>query len=140
MSQTLELLERALKQKSASDWARAFNISPSTFTNARKRGRLSPTLAGNIALLMGESAERWTATAAVEAEPNGPLKTYLIEQFQKMHKVYLPTLIKKLLGRTPAFIVQVLSTRIADTANSRSRSTVADIPNDSQIINRVTAS
>lgn len=84
MQHTLDLLDRALAKQSASEWARAFNISPSTFTNARKRGRLSPTLAGGIALMMGENAQAWTARAAVEAEPDSPLKDMLMKRIASL--------------------------------------------------------
>jgi len=77
MPKTLDLLDKALKQKSASEWARTFNISPSAITNARARGRLSPSLAGNIAIKLGENQQHWIAIAALEAEPNSPLLTTL---------------------------------------------------------------
>ena len=83
MPTTIDLLTKALKQQSVSDWARTFNISPSAITNARTRGRLSPTLAGNLAIKMNEDAEQWTAIAAVEAEPEGPLKNTLMEKLKK---------------------------------------------------------
>lgn len=73
MSQSIELLDRALKTKTISDWARTFNVVPSTLTNARRAGRLSPALAGNFAIELGESAEHWIAIAAIEAEKKTPL-------------------------------------------------------------------
>lgn len=73
MSQSIELLNRALEKHTISDWARAFNVVPSTLTNARRVGRLSPALAGNFAIELGEDAEHWIAIAAIEAEKKTPL-------------------------------------------------------------------
>lgn len=70
---TIDLLEKALCRHSAAAWARQMNIDPSTFAQAKRRGRLSPTIAGMIAVEMGEDAQAWIAQAALEAEPDGPL-------------------------------------------------------------------
>lgn len=78
MHQTLDLLTKALKQKTVSEWARTFNISPSTITNARSRGRLSPTLAGGLAMKLGEDPQQWIAIAALEAEPESDYKNQLL--------------------------------------------------------------
>ncbi len=77
MTSTIELLQRALEKKSASDWSRDYNITPGTFTNAKKIGRLSPMLAGNLAIDLGENAGEWMAIAAIEAERESPLRDRL---------------------------------------------------------------
>ena len=73
MTKTLELLDKALKTQSASEWSRRYNLTPATFTNAKTRGRLSPALAGNLAIDLGEDAQHWMAIAAIEAERESPL-------------------------------------------------------------------
>ncbi|AIJ45436.1 MULTISPECIES: hypothetical protein [Comamonas] len=73
MASTLELLEMALKSKRAAAWCRDLNITTAAFAQAKKRGRLSPLLAGNIAIDLGENPDRWMAIAAMEAERKGPL-------------------------------------------------------------------
>jgi hypothetical protein len=73
MQNSMELLEKALEKKTASEWARMFNIVPSTITNAKVRGRLGAALAGNFAMELGEPPERWIAIAALEAETKSPL-------------------------------------------------------------------
>lgn len=78
MTGTMQLLDKALNVKRAAAWARELNITESALTNARKRGRLSPSLAGNIAEQLHEDAAKWTAVAAIEAEPEGPLKQKLL--------------------------------------------------------------
>lgn len=68
MPQTIDLLNKALKMKTASEWARMFNIVPSAITNARRAGRVSPALAGNFAIELGEDAERWMLAAQLESK------------------------------------------------------------------------
>lgn len=85
MSSTIELLQRALELKSASAWSRAYNITPGAFTNAKKAGRLSPMLAGNIAIDLGENPDHWMAVAALEAERESPLRERLLATLNR-HK------------------------------------------------------
>ncbi len=73
MNKSIDLLQKALEKQTLSAWARAFNVVPSTFTNAKRAGRLSPALAGNLAIELGESPEHWIAIAAIEAEKESPL-------------------------------------------------------------------
>ncbi len=68
MPQTIDLLNKALEIKTASEWARLFNIVPSAITNARRAGRISPALAGNLAIELGEDAERWMLAAQLESK------------------------------------------------------------------------
>jgi len=68
MSTTIELLQKALEAKHAAAWAKDLNITRQTFSMAKKQGRLSPVLAGNIAIELGEDPIQWIAVAALEAE------------------------------------------------------------------------
>jgi predicted ThiF/HesA family dinucleotide-utilizing enzyme len=88
MAHTIELLEKALEVRNAAQWCNRFNVTRATITNAKKRGRLSPTLAGVFALEMGENPIYWTAVAAAEAEPPGPLRDRL-EETLKRHETAL---------------------------------------------------
>lgn len=81
MNTTMDLLEKALKVKRASHWADELELSNATFTMASKRGRLSPTIAGNLAIKLGENPEHWMAIAAMEAEPDSPLLANLRHRF-----------------------------------------------------------
>lgn len=73
MQNTMQLLDKALNVQPAASWAHRLNITRQTFTNAKKAKRLSPALAGNLAIELGESAEHWIAVAAIEAEKKTPL-------------------------------------------------------------------
>lgn len=79
MRQSIDLLTIALEKQTLSAWARKFNVVPSTFTNAKRAGRISPALAGNLAIELGESPEEWIAIAAIEAEKESPLLRRLLD-------------------------------------------------------------
>ena len=81
MKNSIELLQRALEIKTVSEWGRIFNIAPSAITNARRSGRLSPALAGNFAMELGEEPRDWVMIAALEAERESPL-TERLRAFQ----------------------------------------------------------
>ena len=78
MPNTMQLLDQALQKQRASAWARELNLTESAFSIAKKRGRLSPVLAGNLAIKLGENPEHWIAIAALEAEPNSELLAQLL--------------------------------------------------------------
>ena len=84
MPTTMTLLDRALELQRAAAWARVLNISEAAMSLARKRGRLSPTLAGNLAIRLGENPEHWIAVAAMEAEPESQLKNTLMGSFNRV--------------------------------------------------------
>ena len=73
MQTTMDLFEKALSVRHAAGWAERFNITRATFSMAKKAQRLSPALAGNLAIELGEDAEHWIAIAAIEAEKQSPL-------------------------------------------------------------------
>jgi hypothetical protein len=73
MQNTMELLSKALDVKRAARWTEELNLDASTICQAKKRGRLSPALAGNFAMKLGESPEKWICIAAMEAEPESTL-------------------------------------------------------------------
>lgn len=83
MQTTMELLNRALEIKRAATWANELNITRATFSMAKTKQRLSPVLAGSLAIKLGESAEHWIAIAALEAEPETPLLQVLKSNFEQ---------------------------------------------------------
>lgn len=85
MHATMDLLAKALTEKHASAWARDFNLDRSTFSQAKKHGRLSPMLAGNIAIELGEDPEHWIAIAALEAAQNDK-DMALLTRLKERHK------------------------------------------------------
>jgi len=73
MTSTKELLERALNMKPAKYWCDRYYIEQCTISNAKKRGHLSPALAGNFAIDLGENPAHWMAVAAMETERESPM-------------------------------------------------------------------
>lgn len=86
MNSTMQLFARALETKHASAWARDFNITPEAFSMAKKKGRLSPVLAGNLAIELGEEPEHWIAVAALEAEKDSELLARLRKRANSWRK------------------------------------------------------
>jgi len=87
MQTTMNLLDKAISVQRAAAWARDLNISEAAMSIAKKRGRLSPTLAGNLAMKLGESPEKWICIAAMEAEP----ESSLLETLKATAPVWLHT-------------------------------------------------
>lgn len=76
---TTALLRRAIDQHngSQSELARKLGTNRSTINMALSRGRTSPTMAGQLATMLGENPEHWIAVAALEAEPATPARSRL---------------------------------------------------------------
>ena len=74
---TFDLLNAALAKQSASEWSRVYKIKPSAIAHAKKIKRLSPMLAGNLAMDLGEDAEHWATIAVIETERDSKLRERL---------------------------------------------------------------
>jgi len=67
---SLQLLEKALKvDPSQAYWCKQLQVSRTTLSVAKIRGRLSPIVAADLARLLGENIEHWTTVAVLESEP-----------------------------------------------------------------------
>ena len=73
MHTTMDLLSTALQKANAATWAKDLNVTRQVFSMAKKKERLSPVLAGSLAIKLGEDPEHWIAVAALEAEPQSEL-------------------------------------------------------------------
>jgi len=80
MNTTKDLLDRALKMQPAKQWCERYNISQSYFATTKKRGHLSPALAGNIAIDLGEDAKQWMIISALETERENDMNKRLRER------------------------------------------------------------
>ena len=88
MPTTMDLLQKALTVQSQARWADTLEISDATLSQAKKRGRLSPTLAGSIASALDENPSDWIALAALEAEPESTAKNRLLQRLNSVTKRY----------------------------------------------------
>lgn len=84
MQNTMDLLNKALSVKRASRWSEELDIDVSTIPQAKKRHRLSPTLAGSLAIKLGENPIHWIAIAAMEAEPESGYKRQLLTRITSL--------------------------------------------------------
>lgn len=81
---TLELLDKALAENpSPKSWCDKLKVARSALNTARIRGRLSPALAGGLAIELGEDARQWIAVAALEAEPETALLRTIKKHFSQ---------------------------------------------------------
>ena len=71
MPQSIELLHQALTvNPNKAFWCEQLQMRRNALAQAQSRDRLSPTVAGNLARLLGEDECFWVAVAALEAEPD----------------------------------------------------------------------
>ena len=82
MTNTIELLERALQKQPAQHWHQKLDLNRNALHNARIRGHLSPAIAGELAAAMGEDWQKWTLIAAAESERDSACKTRLTERLK----------------------------------------------------------
>lgn len=68
MTSTIDLLYRFKGDDSDGECSSKLSVGATTLVMARKRGRLSPELAAEIAEKLGENAVFWMAVAAAEAQ------------------------------------------------------------------------
>lgn len=89
MQTTMELLTKALQPEhgmTATKWCEKLGVNRTALAVAKARERLSPTMAGKIAVSLGEDAVKWIAIAALEAEPESTGKRELVNQFDVWRK------------------------------------------------------
>lgn len=83
--QTLQLLEKALTiNPSPKHWCDELKLSRAALNVARTRGRLSPAVAGGLAIKLGEDPSRWIVAAAMEAEPESEAKRALMARLTSL--------------------------------------------------------
>ena len=90
MPNTMELLNRALAAKKAIRWCEEMGLDPSAITHARKRGKLSPTMAAHMAMGIDEDPIKWAAIAGIEGDTYNPeLKVKVMSKFETAVALYL---------------------------------------------------
>lgn len=86
---TMDLLAKALELKKQGEWARLLGLSDAAFSMAKKRHRLSPTIAGKIAHELGEDERQWIAIAGLEAEPPSEARDLMLIRLQQGYKTLM---------------------------------------------------
>ncbi len=82
MTQSIDLLNHALKTYTHGDLADALGVGKSALSNCKKTKQLTPVIAGNLALFLNENVEGWTALAAAESVRECPAKKRLIKALE----------------------------------------------------------
>jgi plasmid maintenance system antidote protein VapI len=72
--------------ESAAKLARELHLTRNSLNTAKARGRLSPTVAGQLAERLGEDPGEWIAIAALEAEPPSAARSRLARALEKARK------------------------------------------------------
>ncbi|MDR3562019.1 MAG: hypothetical protein P4N59_11375 [Negativicutes bacterium] len=81
MQTTMDLFSKAIAfNPSAKAWCDELGLSRNVLATAKLRGRLSPGIAGAIAMKLGENPKDWIAIAALEAEPESRFKQELLNR------------------------------------------------------------
>lgn len=78
---TMQLLKKAEKVATLYEWHQRLGVAEQTLYMAKKRGTLSPALAGALAELMGEDVDRWIIVAAIETERNSACRERMAERY-----------------------------------------------------------
>lgn len=65
---TMQLLQKAESIATLYEWHRRLGLHEQTLYSAKKKGRLTPAIAGAIAEQIGEDVGRWIIVAAIETE------------------------------------------------------------------------
>lgn len=86
MQATKTLLERALKKQPAPVWRELLELSEDAISVAKHHGRLSPVMAGGMALELGEDPEHWIAIAAIENARESKARDLLIRRLKTREK------------------------------------------------------
>lgn len=79
---TMELLDKALKEASAYEWQRRLGLSEQALGVSKHRGRLSPAIAGALAEQLGEDVDRWIVVAALEGERESACKDRMVQRYE----------------------------------------------------------
>ena len=78
---TMVLLSLALASDGLVAWARRLGLSEQALRTARSRGRLSPAIAGALALELQHDPGAWMVVAALETERQSACKTRMLKHF-----------------------------------------------------------
>lgn len=81
---TMELLDKALEKASLYEWTNILGLHEQSLYSARRRGNLSPSIAGAIAEQLGEPVEQWIVIAALEGERDSACRDRMMTRYQ-MH-------------------------------------------------------
>lgn len=87
MQTTMNLLERAIAVAPIPTWTAKLKLSRDAIATAKHRGKLSPVIAGGLALELNEDPQKWMTLAIIEGEKPSAAKDLLVKQLRKIQKL-----------------------------------------------------
>ena len=78
---SIDLLEKALEKASLYEWTTILGLHEQSLYSARRRGNLSPAIAGALAERLGEPVEKWIVIAALEGERDSACKERMLARY-----------------------------------------------------------
>jgi hypothetical protein len=84
MKTTMQLLTQALKIQRATRWAEELDVDVSTISQAKRRGHLTPAIAGAIADRLGQDPKTWIVISALEGEKESTCKAHLLRKITSL--------------------------------------------------------
>jgi predicted esterase len=84
MQTTQELLSKALAVAPVPVWTKKLNLSVNALHVAQHHGRLSPVIAGGLAIELNEDPAHWMAIAAIENAKPSKSRDQLLKKIQAM--------------------------------------------------------
>lgn len=81
---TMQLLAKAEKVATLYEWHQRLGLHEQTLYSAKRKGRLTPAIAGAIAEQIGEDVGQWIIVAAIETERDSACR----ERMAKLYKVH----------------------------------------------------
>lgn len=81
---TMQLLAKAEKVATLYEWHHRLGLHEQTLYSAKKKGRLTPAIAGAIAEQIGEDVGKWIIVAAIETERDSACR----ERMAKLYKAH----------------------------------------------------
>lgn len=79
---SIDLLEKALERASLYEWTTILGLHEQSLYSARRRGNLSPAIAGALAEQLGEDVDRWIVVAALEGERESACKDRMVQRYE----------------------------------------------------------
>lgn len=85
MESTMNLLEKALEVAPIPTWTKKLHLSRDAIAGAKSKGRLTPVIAGALAIELNQDPTKWIAVATLESAPDSPAKSALVRKLQQSH-------------------------------------------------------
>jgi hypothetical protein len=80
----MNLLDQALALAPIPAWTKRLHLSRDAIAVAKNKGKLTPVIAGALAVELHEDPTKWIALATLESAPESPAKEALLKKLKAM--------------------------------------------------------